>query len=131
MKPHRPIRSLTQAFAVVLAMALPVSIHAQEDSYMIEVLALKPGATVNQAEQYFTAVYPVIASHGLFPIKAYKAMQQGGDSSPKIIQIWRVANPNGMPEIFKDPNYLKHVPTRDSIFDLKGGRIGWMGNELY
>lgn len=131
MKPLRSLLTLTQMLVVALALVLPVGAHAQEGSYMVEVLTLKPGATVSQAEAYFAAVYPIIASHGLFPVKAYKAAQQGGDNSPKIIQIWRVANPNGMPEIFKDPNYLKHVSTRDSIFDLKGGRMGWMGSELY
>lgn len=120
-----------RAAAFVLALALPTFAHAQKPDYMIEVLTLKPGATVAAAEAYFKSVYPIIASHGLYPIKAYQVLENGGEGQPKIVQIWRVENPQGFPEIMADENYRRHIETRDSIFDLKNGRIGYMGAELY
>lgn len=129
VKSSSPRSAVLRAAAFVLALTLPGFAHAQKPDYMIEVLTLKPGATV--AEAYFKSVYPIIASHGLYPVNAYQVVENGAQGQPKIVQIWRVENPQGFPEIMADENYRQHIETRDSIFDLKTGRIGYMGAELY
>lgn len=131
MKPSISLRIGLQTVALTFMLALPSLAHAEKPAYMVEVLSLKTGATVSQAESYFQSVYPIIASYGLFPVKAYQVVQDGGSGSPQIVQIWRVENPQGMPKIMADPKYQQFISTRDAIFDLKGGRIGYMGSELY
>lgn len=118
------------AASVLCALILPSAAHAQKPAYMVEILNLKPNASVERAESYFRSVYPIIAFHGLFPVKAYQ-VSQGNSSTPQIVQIWRIENPEGMPQIVADSNYQWFVSMRDSIFDLKDGRVSYMGSELY
>lgn len=119
-------------FAAALISAGGAGAAADEPQtiYMVEVLPLKPGATVEQAEAYFETVSPIIASHGVFATQSYRVVDQAADAAPRVINIWRVARPDGLPEIFGDPAYLAHVRERDQIFDLPA-RLGWMTQELY
>jgi len=99
-------------------------------NYMIEVLPLKKGATIEAAAQYFAEVSPVIASHGIFPVQTYRIVDPQKDGAARIVNVWRVADPQGLEQIFQDPEYLKHVKERDSIFDLPN-RAGWMTQEVF
>lgn len=103
---------------------------ATATTYMIEILPLKQGATVEAAGQYFADVSPIIAAHGIFPVQAYRVADPKAEGAAQVINVWRVADPKGFDGIFADPEYLKHVKDRDSIFDLSK-RVGWMTQELY
>lgn len=111
------------------ALAAGNAAAAAATTYMIEILPLKQGQTVEAAGQYFADVSPIIAAHGIFPVQAYRVADPKAEGA-QVINVWRVADPKGFDGIFADPEYLKHVKDRDSIFDLSK-RVGWMTQELY
>jgi hypothetical protein len=122
------LRALTVAGAFLVATVAAAA--AQETTYMVEMIPLQPGATPEQAEAYFDAVSPIIAAHGVFPVQSYQVLDQERGAPVRVVNVWRVARPEGLPEIFADPRYVEHVRERDAIFDLRN-RVGWMTRELY
>ena len=95
----------------------------------VDVLTLKKGRTLEEAEAYFQKAIPVIARHGLkrLEVIAVTTKMRGHDEvNPDIVQIWEVEAENPFAPLGQDPDYHALIPTRDALFDMPKLQ-GWLG----
>ncbi len=86
----------------------------------VDMLFLQPGIEDAQVEEYFARVTPVVAKHGLKRVGSFKVTQKmRGSIEPDFLNLWVVAGPHTFEGIFSDEEYKKHVPFRNSTFDME------------
>lgn len=118
------IALLAAAFALSACAPMLMPNQAQADRMpaimFVDLLYLQPGVDVAQAEEYFSRITPVVARHGLKRVGSFRVTKKmSGSIEPDLVNLWVVAGPQTFKGIFNDKNYLKHVPFRDSTFDMK------------
>lgn len=104
-----------------VAAAHDSSPEMQKGAYFIDLLYLQDGKTVDDAKVYFDNIIDVVAGHGLERVLPPFAIttKMNGDIEPQLVNVWSVSDPkNTFANIFSDDAYLKHVPLRNSIFDM-------------
>jgi len=104
----------------------------EQQKVFVDVLTLKPGKTLDEAQDYFAQAIPLIERHGLKRIQVYgiSDKMRGHDAvNPSIVQIWRVEADNPFAGLMADEAYQRVVPLRDSIFDMPKLQ-GWFGYEV-
>ncbi|MQQ10294.1 hypothetical protein GFB49_17640 [Epibacterium sp. SM1979] len=110
-------------------MALTATLSWAENSPMlVDVLTLNEGKTYEDAQGYFDKVIPIIETHGIKRVRVLEVqnkMQGHPDVTPNIVQLWELEIADPFSGIFSDPNYLLHVPLRDSIFNMSQTQF-WM-----
>lgn len=121
------------AFTILFSTVATTS-HANEQVYLVEILPLHEGVSVEQARAYFEKIYPIVARFNAYPVDMYEILQpeehqkegfkMGDVKSSEVLHIWKV-DTEKLPAIFKDADYLTNVKMRDSIFNL-AERKGWM-----
>jgi len=94
--------------------------------FFVDILYLQTGKTVDDAREYFEVIEPLVAIHGLkrssLGFEIVNAMQ--GDKNLDLVNVWTVADAEKtFKNIFSDPAYKKHIPLRDSIFDMKNSMM--------
>lgn len=97
----------------------------------VDVLTLRDGKTLAEAEAYFQRAIPIIERHGLRRVKVIevKNKMRGHDAvNPNIVQLWRVEAENPFASLGADPEYHAIMPLRDSIFAMSNLQ-GWFGVE--
>lgn len=113
--------ALASLLSVNVAHAHDSSPAAQNGAYFIDLLYLQDGKTAQDAKEYFDLVIPVIATHGLERVTPpfIITTKMSGEIEPQLVNVWSVSDPkNTFTNIFSDDAYLKHVPLRNSIFDM-------------
>ncbi len=86
----------------------------------VDLLFLQPGVEDTQVEEYFSRIAPVVARHGLTRVGSFKVTQKmRGSIEPDFLNLWVVAGPQTFEGIFSDEDYKKHVPFRNSTFDME------------
>ncbi len=98
----------------------------------VDVLTLRPGKSLEEAEAYFAKAVPLIERHGLKRLKVYgisEKMRGHDEVNPSIVQVWRVETENPFAGLMADDEYKAVVPLRDSIFDMASLQ-GWFGYEV-
>lgn len=93
---------------------------------LIDVLPLKPGATLDEAIDYFDGLKPVFDKHGLKrvdrPLEAKKALR--GEVPADLVNFFETENPEAsMTGMRDDPAYQSKTSDRDRIFDLDRASI--------
>ena len=86
----------------------------------VDLLYLQPGVEESQVEEYFSRIESVVAKHGLKRVGSFKVTQKmRGSIDPDFVNLWVVAGPQTFEGIFGDEEYKKHVPFRNSTFDME------------
>lgn len=93
---------------------------------IVDMLPLHEGATLEEVYAYFAAVEPIFAKYDL--VRTDDALEvvniARGKVQAQVINLWATKDPKiAFDGIFTDPEYLKHVENRDSIFDLKNANV--------
>jgi len=98
----------------------------------VDVLTLKSGRQVAEAQAYFDRVAPIAARHGLHRVSAIrvdKKMRGLDNLNPQIVQLWRVEGDNPFADLGNDPDYGALIAARDELFDMPNLQ-GWFGTAL-
>ena len=98
----------------------------------VDVLTLKSGRKVAEAQDYFDRIGLIAARHGLHRVSAIrvdKKMRGLDNLSPQIVQLWRVEGDNPFAGLGNDPDYKAVIPERDELFDMPNLQ-GWFGTVL-
>ena len=85
----------------------------------VDLLWLKPGVTLDDAQRYLQTLAPLVKKHGghrLVGFRIEKTMK--GDVQPQVINGLEFPSMQAMQELFQDPAYQTIVPTRDATFDM-------------
>jgi hypothetical protein len=101
-------------------------------SMFVDVLTLRSGRNVAEAQAYFDRIGPIAARHGLHRVSAIRVDRKtrGLDElSPQIVQLWRVEGDNAFTGLGGDPDYQAIIPARDELFDMPSLQ-GWLGTVL-
>jgi len=86
----------------------------------VDLLYLQPGIDESDVEEYFKRITPIVEKHGLKRVGGFKVTKtMKGNIEPNFINLWVVSGPHTFDRIFKDKAYLKNVPFRNKIFDMK------------
>lgn len=93
---------------------------------LVDILPLKPGATVEEAVAYFDGLKPVFERHGLTrldqPLRAEKALR--GSVPANLVNLFQTANPEAsLKGMSEDPEYQTQMARRDQLFDLEQATI--------
>ena len=94
--------------------------HSTPEMMFIDLLFLQPGVEDAQVEEYFSRIAPIVAKHGLKRVGSFKVTHKmRGSIDPDFLNLWVVAGPQTFEGIFSDEEYKKHVPFRNSTFDME------------
>ena len=106
-----------------------VTAGAKNQNYFIDILYLKKGKTVADAEFYFNKVEKVVARHGLKRAKPAFSITKSLTSkdAPHLVNVWFISDPEGtFPNIMSDPAYKKNIPLRNATFDMSRAQMFMM-----
>jgi len=110
-------------FTVILvSFLLTAQAHAKEvqNNFFVDLLVLKHGKTLEDAEQYFEKVVPIAARHGLVRIHDFSVSSVfSGDAKPDLANLWTMAHADVFKDINADPEYKQMIPIRNRLFDMK------------
>lgn len=101
----------------------------KNQNYFIDILYLKKGKTIKDAELYFSKVEKIAAHHGLKRLNPAYSITKSltGDNAPHMVNVWTISDPEGtFPSIMSDPAYKKHIPLRNSTFDMSKAQMFMM-----
>ncbi|CUH81679.1 hypothetical protein TRM7557_03548 [Tritonibacter multivorans] len=93
---------------------------------LVDILPLKPGATLEEAVAYFDGLKPVFERHGLQrldqPLRAEKALR--GAVPANLVNLFQTADPeSSLKGMSEDPEYQSQMARRDQLFDLEQATI--------
>ena len=95
-------------------------------SVLIDILPLKEGKTPADAFAYFAKVQPAMEKAGILRVDSKLEVKKimRGQINAAIVNLFEVEDPAAaMGAMSQDPEYTKHVPERDEIFDLENATI--------
>ena len=94
---------------------------------VLDILPLKHGASVEDAQDYLRDIEPILARHGMTRtgdiLTVEKVMR--GSLNARVVNLWATDNPEAsFSGVFSDKEYKQNlVPRRDRIFDLQKATI--------
>lgn len=115
------------AVSCTLAVGAWAGETAQKAFMVLDMLPLKEGATLQQAQDYFKGVEPIFLKYDFR--RSDKALEVAnvarGKLDASVVNLWVTDDPQAAFQgIFSDETYLeKWVPARDRIFDLEKATI--------
>jgi hypothetical protein len=115
------LMTATAVVGVASSGVAPATAAQKKKAYFIDILYLNKGKTPADAKAYFDKTVPVVAKHGLKRVTPGFVVTQkmAGDIEPNLVNVWSVGDPgHTFDNIFKDPNYLRHVELRNATFDM-------------
>lgn len=107
----------------LLATTLPAF---AEKFLILDILPIRDGQSLADAEAYFAAVEPIFARYGMTRSDAVLSVVDilRGPVEAEVVNLWETDNPQAAFDgIFSDEEYLTHTGSRDTIFDLKAATI--------
>lgn len=120
---------LAAVFSLALGAMLtfsPATAQDEPDMLVLDILPIKQGKTLADAEAYFDKVEPIFARYGMTRSDAVLDAQTivRGSIKADVVNLWQTDNAqasfNG---IFSDADYAKVTGLRDEIFDLEAATI--------
>lgn len=114
----RPLKQLLLAATLSVVSALS---FAKETFLVVDILPLREGKTLADAQDYFDKVEPIFRRYDFKradkPLKV--ATIARGNIEADVINLWKTSDPNkAFKGIFSDADYLLYVKDRDAIFNL-------------
>ena len=116
---------MTALLIIVSTASLFTSDHVHAESkapamMFVDMLFLQPGVDDAQVEEYFSRIAPIVAKHGLKRVGSFKVTtKMRGSIEPDFVNLWVVAGAHTFKGIFGDQEYKKHVPFRNSTFNME------------
>lgn len=94
--------------------------------YLLDILKLKPGKTVEDAAQYFDELAPIFAEVGIErvdqPLKVGSVMR--GPLNAEFVNIFKMEDPkSAMGAMQSHADYQVKIPVRDATFDLENSAV--------
>ncbi len=88
--------------------------------YMLDILHLKKGVPLKQADKYFSRIHPITKDHGLSPLASFTVNKSlRGSLRPTLVQVWQIEKEGFMKGIGNDKRYKKNIPLRERTFEMK------------
>jgi uncharacterized protein (DUF1330 family) len=85
----------------------------------VDLLWLRQGVTVDDAQRYLQTLAPLVKKHGGRPLVGFRIDKtMKGDVQPQVINGLEFPSMQAMQALLADPEYQKIVPTRDATFDM-------------
>lgn len=116
---------ISLAFATLMGSG-PAIAHDQPAMLVLDILPLKEGKTLADAEDYFDKVEPIFARYGMTRTDAVLDVQAilRGPAKADVVNLWQTPNAQASFDgIFSDEDYAQFTALRDSIFDLQAATI--------
>lgn len=112
-----------QLTAKLLFIALGVfislsSLAGESRTRMVEVIELKDGKTSADVKGYFNKIGPIVSRYGAHNLHKISIPANEKSGNEKVVLVWKIDDMSKLPEVFKDEEYAKHIPLRDSVFKL-------------
>lgn len=100
--------------------------HAKEAFLILDILPLKEGKTLEDANEYFENVEPIFERYKFTraqaPLKVLSIPR--GSIEAQVVNLWETPDPDhAFKGIFSDQEYLKFVKDRDAIFQLEKATV--------
>ncbi len=112
------LASLLVAALVTFATALP----ARADVWVYEVLTLRTGAPVHQADAYVGALGLIARRHGGLRVDGAVEPAAASGSAGRVIGLWRFSNVESLDALLADPSYRSLEALQLDTFDPEASR---------